>query len=316
MRRNITENKFPATLKPPFMGRLSRGKPRSISYAEGSYPQGNLESLMATKKPEVPQSEIPASEETTTLPVEQERPRSKPGAAKPAEVAAASDKPSAQELPPRDPLSQPVYRSELVLNSMQAQRVVRRSFVPLSGSLFRSDVILRIISNDQAADELEEIIRDFMNPVMVDLKKSLEQSKYLLDENGIEAMPDYTHVRTEMIEVKSPQAATFSRMISLLDQLMICIDALWFNGVLTNKQRSIQTITWQQRLLKMANRIIDFEKRARRRAYDAGMQEQVDLHAPQADQDDAENQISDALKETDDDSPVPGVQKDASMAAV
>ena len=213
----------------------------------------------------------------------------------------------------RVPLSQPVYRSELTLNSLQAQRVVHRSFAPLAGSLFRSDVILRIVSNDQAADELETIIRDVMNPVMDDLKKTLEQAQHVLAENEVSVMPDYTHVRKFPIEIKSPQTATFARMVTQLDRLIACFDALWFNGILTNKQRSHQTKEWQQRLLKMANRIIDFEKRARRRAYDAGKQAEVDLHAPQADQDAAETQIAEALQESED-SPNSSSSKDREMA--
>src|SRR5690606_8583296 len=162
-----------------------------------------------------------------------------------------------------------------------------------------SDVILRIVTNDHAADELETTIRDVMNPVIADLQKALEQAQFLLKEQSVSVMPDYTHVRTFPIEIKSPQTATFARMVSQLDTLICHLDTLWLVGVLTNKQRSHQTKEWQQRLLKMANRIIDFEKRARRRAYEAGKQAEVDLHAPLADQDAAENEIAEALQESE-----------------
>lgn len=228
------------------------------------------------------------------------------------EAAPAPEKPAAAQRP-RVPLSQPVYRNELKLKSLQAQRVAHRSFAPLAGSLFRSDVILRIVGTDDAADELETIIQDLMQPVMNDLEKSQEQARYVLEQNKISSTPDYTYIRSFPVEIMSPQTATFARMIKELDNLIVLLDTLWFNGLLTNKQRSQQTKDWQQRLLRMANRIINFERRARRRALDAGKQAEVDLHAPEAEQEDAEQRINAAIQESEV-SPNAGTEQDQDMA--
>lgn len=212
------------------------------------------------------------------------------------------------------PISQPVYKSQLTVNSSQAHRVMKRSFGPLAGSLFRSDVIIRIIKDDKAADDLETIIQKLLDPVVKDLKISIEQSQVLLEQNKIKKMPNYTMPQTFNIEVKSPQIGVFARIVAELDRLMVCIDALWMNGIINNKQRSYQTYEWQQRLVKLANRIIDFERRARRRATELGKQSEVEAQAPASSLDEAERELQDQDGDSDNSSSTDASEDDGTEA--
>ncbi|CAM5560902.1 hypothetical protein [Eoetvoesiella caeni] len=192
-----------------------------------------------------------------------------------------ADTPQPRKREPRVQVSQPVFHQTLSVNSLQAQRVMNRSFNAAAGSLFRIDVILRIIGDESNVDEVEGIIMDYIKTVRHDLEKELSASKALLESNGIDNMPTYSMPVEFKIEIKSPQIANFARLVMLLDQLMAHIDTLWLNGsTLTSKHRARTTYQWQQRLIRLAGRIIAIEKRARYAAYNAGKKEAVELAAP------------------------------------
>lgn len=177
--------------------------------------------------------------------------------------------------------SQPIFYQKLTVQSMQAQRVMNRSFRAVAGSLFRIDVILRIIGEQAAVDIVEKNVIDNIKKVADELEKEISASKGLMDENGIFQLPTYTNPEDHDIEIKSPQIASFARLVARLDVLMAQIDTLWINGsILDNKQRANATYQWQQRLIRLAGRIIGLEKRARIAAYNAGKREEVDTEAP------------------------------------
>ncbi|WP_458793715.1 hypothetical protein [Klebsiella quasipneumoniae] len=56
--------------------------------------------------------------------------------------------------------SRPVFKQVLKVNSLQAQRVMERSFERVSNSLFSIDVILRIIGEQDEIDQVETVIRN------------------------------------------------------------------------------------------------------------------------------------------------------------
>ncbi|EOW3238702.1 hypothetical protein ACOV3A_004568 [Citrobacter freundii] len=126
--------------------------------------------------------------------------------------------------------SRPVFKQVLKVNSLQAQRVMERSFERVSNSLFSIDVILRIIGEQ---DEIDQV-------------------------------------------------AQFAHLIRKLDTLMGIVDTLWLNTVLTSKQRTDATYQWQQRLIKLAGRIIGIEKRARISAHSKGKEGEVAEAAPES----------------------------------
>ncbi|EOS8495043.1 hypothetical protein ACNPQG_005291, partial [Klebsiella pneumoniae] len=80
----------------------------------------------------------------------------------------------------------------------------------------------------------------------------------------------------------SPQVAQFAHLIRKLDTLMGIVDTLWLNTVLTSKQRTDATYQWQQRLIKLAGRIIGIEKRARISAHSKGKEGEVAEAAPES----------------------------------
>ena len=64
---------------------------------------------------------------------------------------------------------------------------------------------------------------------------------------------------------------------------MISMDTLWLSSVLSNKQRVDGNYAWQQRIIKLARRIIDIEIRARKSAKAKGKEAEVEQVVPSTD---------------------------------
>lgn len=176
--------------------------------------------------------------------------------------------------------SRPVFQQVLKVNSLQAQRVMERSFEQVSNSLFSIDVILRIIGEQKEIDQVETVILEHLSKVSEDLDKTTVHLNKLMENNGIDIIPGYTHPNEYTIEINSPQTACFAHLIRKMDTLMGIVDTLWLNTILTSKQRIDATYQWQQRLIKLAGRIIGIEKRARISAYTKGKEGEVEKATP------------------------------------
>jgi len=175
----------------------------------------------------------------------------------------------------RPVISRPVFERSIQINSEQAIRVIRKSYGRLIRSLYAIDVTLRIVGQEQAIDDIEELV----SKMIADCAQRLQQEKARLDklnaDNGIAETPRYTHPTDFKARITSPQIAQFVELIRLLDQLMIAMDTLWLCQILTSKQCSVARYQWQQRLHRLARRIVSIEQRAHQAAYAQGRGEEV-----------------------------------------
>ena len=182
-----------------------------------------------------------------------------------------------QENTARPAISRPVFERTIKIHSEQAIRVIRRSYGRLIRSLYAIDVTLRIVGHEQAIDDVEGIVSKMIG----DCAEQLQQEKARLDklcaDNGIAESPRYTNPTDFKARITSPQIAQFVELIRLLDQLMIAMDTLWLCQILTSKQCSVARYQWQQRLHRLARRIVSIEQRAHQAAYAQGRGEEVRL---------------------------------------
>ena len=95
--------------------------------------------------------------------------------------------------------------------------------------------------------------------------------------------PDYTDPITFNAKISSPQVGQFVGLVRKLNALMISMDTLWLSSVLSNKQRVDGNYAWQQRIIKLARRIIDIEIRARKSAKAKGKEAEVEQAVPSTD---------------------------------
>jgi hypothetical protein len=205
-----------------------------------------------------------------------------------ADAATAQPEQSQQSQSERQPYSRPVFRQKLKVNSLQAQRVMERSFDRVSNALFSLDVILRIIGDQKEVGQVEEMVQGHFDKVSEDMGKAMTQLQKVMSDNGIEAVPGYSAPVEYEVEITSPQVAQFARLIRNLDELMSLVDTLWLNAILSSQQRSDATYEWQQRLIKLAGRIIGMEKRARISAHSKGKDQEVAEAAPERETTDPE----------------------------
>ena len=163
--------------------------------------------------------------------------------------------------------SRPVFDQQVILQSEQAQRVYEREFRRVVEALYAIDVILRIIGDSQEADTVESMVTEMIAECANEIKNEQARFDKLKEDNGITAIPRYTHPGQVQIRIVSPQAAQFAALLRNMDALMISLDTLWLCGVMGNKQRGNGVYQWQQRLLRLGRRIVDIEKRARFRRH-------------------------------------------------
>lgn len=184
---------------------------------------------------------------------------------------------SAPVKPARFEISRPVFERTFKINSEQAIRVIRKSYDRLIKSLYAIDVILRIVGQEQAIDEIEAIVSTMIADCATQLQQEQARLEKLKADNGIAEIPTYTHPREFVARIASPQIAQFVELIRLLDQLMMVMDTLWLCQVIDNKHCVDARYHWQQRLQRLANRIVTIERQAHREAYAQGHGEEVRL---------------------------------------
>lgn len=159
--------------------------------------------------------------------------------------------------------SHPLFETVVNLQSSPAIRIMDRYHERVAFALLNADAILRYKVNEEAVDQLEETIEQLLLPVNTDINNAIERNNVLMNENQITLVPEYTNPRSFDVRVRSPQFLSYIQIVTNLDTLMIQLDSLWFNRVVSNKKRSEETYQWQRRLAKLSNRIIHFERQVR-----------------------------------------------------
>lgn len=168
-------------------------------------------------------------------------------------------------------VSRAVFRQQVPLGSVQAQKAFNRNFGVVARELFFVGVILRIIGDDKKSKEADELIDRLFTDVEQELTDEAARLDHLLEENGIAALPEYTEVEIVEAEISSPEASRYLKIIKMLDECMHKMDALWLSGVLNNHQKVQGSYLWQRRVIKTGNRIRDLGNRFRNLAKESGI---------------------------------------------
>lgn len=176
--------------------------------------------------------------------------------------------------------SRPVIDEQVTLHTLQAQQVMQRSFIRVSYSLFSTDVILRLIGDEDQIDEVSDIITGMLNEGHRDLDGIIAQMEAILKEVDGKRVSRYSNPVTLSVEITAPQVGQFIDLVAKLDKLVILIDNLWHTGKLTGKQRTAAQRQWRQHINRIASKIIQTEGRARASATRQGKGDEVKQHAP------------------------------------
>lgn len=164
------------------------------------------------------------------------------------------------------PTSHPIISRKLTLHTHQAQRVDRRLTDRLNRTLYNLDVILRIIGSSKEVDAVTSKITDKLRETTSELKSEKERVEKIRSDNLVEVVHAYSHPVERNIDLSTPYIFQVVDLLEMFDSLVRSIDALWFAGQFKGSQKEQATWTWQRRLVKLGNEIIDLERRARNAA--------------------------------------------------
>lgn len=189
--------------------------------------------------------------------------------------------PSAEKTTLRRQTSRPEYRMDLVLNSVQAQRVFERSFQTMAYSLFALEVILRIMG------EKPEVV----NAVLATVEARIASMKQLIDQEArdLQAValalgfqsPTYSQPVTVVAAISTPQVGMVAGMMRRMDEMMSMMDMLWLNGELTGEKRTAEQHRWERRFYSLAGFLHNLQARAREEAKRRGKSDEVSEQAPE-----------------------------------
>jgi hypothetical protein len=181
----------------------------------------------------------------------------------------------AKYTPSHERNSSPIFISKTTLKSLQAQKIMGRIFSRAADSLFRVDVILRIIGKEEDIDALEEAVSKIIGKSSDALKEELERVSKLLADNGIDTLPEYTAPKDYEVQITSPLVSQYLALIRTVDELIQRTDALWLTQVISSAQRSNGVFSWQQHVIRVGRRLVEAERMAWRAAREIGKEQEA-----------------------------------------
>lgn len=177
-------------------------------------------------------------------------------------------------------ISIPAFEKKVTLQTLQGQKVMRRSYERTANSLYRIDVILRIIGDEDNAARVEAVIDSMIKEIEEAMHKDMSARGAEIENHGIDELPGYNAPVHHTVQITSPHVSRYLHLVLQVDSLVQHIDALWLSGALTNKERNDAVYAWQQKVIGLGSRIIGLERRARQAARRQGKEDEVEEAAP------------------------------------
>jgi len=161
------------------------------------------------------------------------------------------------------PNSRPIFQRKVTLNSLQAKRIIDRSFKKLRHALFQTSVIMKITYSEEEIAAVDSTIDKSLDKEQQDISNEKARIQKLLDDNGITTLAVYTKPEEFILDIDSPRANRFLRLVIAVDELIHLIDTAWLSGEISDSVKKDLTYQQQQRLIKAAGQIIGLESRTR-----------------------------------------------------
>ncbi|WP_126448356.1 AcaB family transcriptional regulator [Sulfuricystis multivorans] len=155
------------------------------------------------------------------------------------------------------------FTQKVKLHSFHAQQVFDRGFEICSNAVFTLSVVLRMISTEDQAREVEGIVDERINKTFEDLRGEALRLEKLAESNGIEFVGvEYTNPKEFEAKITSPRIVRYVGLIREFDGLVAKIDTLWLSGVIPDSNYSRSIYEWKRRLLRLAGTIRSISTRA------------------------------------------------------
>ena len=166
----------------------------------------------------------------------------------------ATDKPATPASEHRGNSRATIERS-ISLNSTPATKVFNRHFGVVSANLYQIGVMVPVRSAPEIAEHLEEKLNEYFKQAEDGLSKESDRIHSIMESNGIDSEPSYTHPSAITVDITTPDANRFLHLIETLDRVCLLIDNVWLNGLFTNVQRNRALYNAQQRVARCGGRV-------------------------------------------------------------
>lgn len=158
--------------------------------------------------------------------------------------------------------SRAVINREVALTSHQAQQAYKRSYIKVSRDLYVLSVVLRTLTSDDVAQEVEQMVDNIFTDIRGRFTNEVERLKAQCDDAGVTPTPDFTAPEHVTAEIATPLAGQYLGLIQMLDEVIGLMSALWLAGMKPSSQHSAECYQWQQNLIKSGNRVQEITRRA------------------------------------------------------
>ena len=155
-------------------------------------------------------------------------------------------------------------RQSITLNTPNAQRIYNRTYEEVGRNLYSVNVVSRmVVKDDEAVDELNRLIDERFAATQEEVDAEIERIKTLRDQNGIEALPEYTNPHTFECEISTPATLKYIKLVKGIDEISMLLDSLWLMEEITDKQKLSEEYRWQSTMIKLSNQFRDLYNRSR-----------------------------------------------------
>lgn len=203
-------------------------------------------------------------------------PESNAGAPAKAPRAKQPGAPNAQRRQRSQSSSMPFITMKFQLKSFNAQKTFDRGFQAAAESLFTLGVLVRALTTEAQAVEVDALVSTEMDQAAKDLTTEMERLQALADANGI-AAEGITYSRPIDCEaqVTSPRASLLVKLIKDFDKLVGLVDALWIAQVIRDSERNKIIYDSQRKILRLGGVFRNLATRAM-----ASTQRKGEMHVP------------------------------------
>lgn len=184
--------------------------------------------------------------------------------------------PNAQRRQRSQSSSMPFITMKFQLKSFNAQKTFDRGFQAAAESLFTLGVLVRALTTEAQAVEVDALVSTEMDQAAKDLTSEMERLQALADANGIVA-EGITYSRPVECEaqVTSPRASLLVKLIKDFDKLVGLVDALWIAQVIRDSERNKIIYDSQRKILRLGGVFRNLATRAM-----ASTQRKGEMHVP------------------------------------
>ncbi|WP_207462134.1 hypothetical protein [Azospirillum sp. SYSU D00513] len=175
--------------------------------------------------------------------------------------------------------STPYLEKPLQIRSLQAQQIEQRGLQKTIDSMYIIDIIMRIVADPDEVDAVTKIITETLSAEGKELKAEIDRLRSVARDAGVSSTLSYNDERARVFAITTPHAMRLVKLVELFDEMMGLVDVLYLAGEIGGTAKVDAAHRWQKRIIRLFNKVITLEQRARLSAQNRGKGAEVNAAA-------------------------------------